>query len=633
MTLSEAHRKILHETSGLPDSLIDSRGYHTITRAEFHQMISVDEDKRPFHTYLLKAEGWMGIPVIRPDGKKHCEILRVDGTVQSKNGFQRYVWPMNGVRNALDIHPQATQYVADPQIPLVVTEGIKKADSIFRFSNPLSPLCVLGQNGCWGWRSNPKGASTACPDWYDLALEDREVFIVVDSDYLTNDNVKAGWDACAFYLQSKVNHSNRVRMIIVPPNGRQKQGADDYLLSHSLDDLLSLATSPTQTIAMPTGQLEVLNALHLVDNADDEVPWLVRHLIAEESITVVAGHTQTYKTWHMLDLTLSAVVGQKSWMDHPQLEIEEPFPILYVNKEMRGKLGTRIKALIYHERYKEIPSLRESIAENLGIIEQADFDLKGENHVEAIIEASRDNAAKLIIFDSLSMVWSGDENSNSEVGSLFHKLRRIIEATGCSIVLLHHLVKPSKERSGFNPIHHMRGAGQLGQQADAVFLFTVDNTEDDGKIIRVINAKSRDDRELPSFLTKFSYGEGFDRQLLYVSDVVDALAKEAKEHPANTIVFADFMMQLLYEQTDMRTRPLKIGEIVAITQAFWNEMWGEKPGEKKIQRTLNQLRTRNLITMTGSQRQGYEYGLPTEDDIEKEETQEENQEETNDSKE
>lgn len=606
--LSERHRSMLRETSGLTDEVIDGRGYRTISKVEFHKMVAVDEKERPFHTYLLKAEGWMGIPVVRPDGKIHCEIIRVDGQVKSRNGFQRYVWPMNGVRNAIDVHPQAVQYVADPRTPLVITEGIKKADSIFRFSTPSNPLCVLGQNGCWGWRSNPKGASVACPDWYDIALEDREIYIVVDSDYLINDNVKAGWDACAYYLRSKVQHDNRVRIVIVPPNGRQKQGADDYLLYHDLDDLLSLAISPSQVVSNGTSHLEVLNGMKLIDEADDEVKWLVRRAVATESITVMAGHTQTYKTWHALELSLSLALG-KAWLNHPDMTIEESGGGIYVNKEMRGKLGTRVKAMVYHESFHDQLDLRTHLTEKFWVVEQADFDMKSETGVEAVIEAAKDFGAKLLIFDSLSMVWSGDENSNTEVGGLFHKLRRIIEATGCSIILLHHLVKPSKERAGFNPIFHMRGAGQLGQQADAVFIFSVEREDEDGKIIRITNAKARDDRELPAFYTKFLLGEGTTRQLRYEGEVITKLAQEAHDNPSQIQIFEDFIFQVLIDKTDMKNRPLTPAEVKAVISANWSTVWGGTPGEKKVQRALKSLQDRQMLILDGNQRRGFHYSI------------------------
>lgn len=614
MSLSDQHRQLLKETSGLTDYLIDTRGYRTIPRDEFHAMTGAEG--MPFSPYLLKATGWMGIPVIRPDGKKHCEIVRVDGSTDTLNGFQRYVWPKNGVRNALDIHPQATKYVSDPEVPLVVTEGIKKADAILRFSSDRTPYCVLGQNGCWGWRSNPKGASVACPDWLDIGMEDREVFVVVDSDYLTNDNVKAGWDQCIFYLTSKVNHENRVRLVVVPPKGRVKQGADDYLLNHTLDDLLSLAVSPKQAPSVVSSELEVLGSMDLVEASDDDVKWVIRRAVAEESITVLAGHTQTFKTWHAMEMGIAGALT-KSWLDHPELVVEDTAPCLYFNKEMRGKFGTRLKALIHDESYAlKYPDIRILMSLGFYIVEQANFDLKMESSVLATIEAAKMYGAKIIIFDSLSMSWTGEENSNSEVGNLFHTLRRIIEETGSSIVLLHHLVKPSKDRAGFNPIHHMRGAGQLAQQADAVFLFMVDKQDDEGATIKVVNAKSRDERELPSFLTRFAYNEGYHRSLTYQGETAAILAQESKANPTQVQLFENFLMQTIMDYTNIRNKMIPGGDIKAVVEAYWDSAWGDKPGDKKMQRGLNALKERGLLVQEGNQRRGYEYGLPLEDEEE-----------------
>jgi hypothetical protein len=57
-----------------------------------------------------KGVGWMAIPIFRPDGKKHGEIIRVEGVTANR----KYMWP-TGERTAIDIHPESFDLIEDDE--------------------------------------------------------------------------------------------------------------------------------------------------------------------------------------------------------------------------------------------------------------------------------------------------------------------------------------------------------------------------------------------------------------------------------------------------------------------------------------------------------------------------------------
>jgi hypothetical protein len=79
--------------------------------------------------------------------------------------------------------------------------------------------------------------------------------------------------------------------------------------------------------------------------------------------------------------------------------------------------------------------------------------------------------ADLVVLDTLSALWSGDENSNAEIVTLDRDiLVPLVRLTGASIAIVHHMGHPQAfiSRGGANA---GRGASAMGQKADVVLVF------------------------------------------------------------------------------------------------------------------------------------------------------------------
>jgi hypothetical protein len=80
--------------------------------------------------------------------------------------------------------------------------------------------------------------------------------------------------------------------------------------------------------------------------------------------------------------------------------------------------------------------------------------------------------ADLVVLDTLSALWSGDENSNREIVALDREvLVPLVRLTGAAIVVIHHTGHPQAfvSRGGANA---GRGGSAMGQKADIVLVFT-----------------------------------------------------------------------------------------------------------------------------------------------------------------
>jgi len=159
-----------------------------------------------------------------------------DPRLNNEGKSVKYETPSN-VRMAIDAHPMIRAKLGDPECPLLITEGIRKADSAIS-----QGLCCIALLGVWNWRGrNPEGGKVALPDWETIALEGRQVHIVFDSDVMTKAQVYEALSRLTAFLRLR---KARVSLIYLPPgpNG-EKVGLDDFLAAgHSTDELLALAT-------------------------------------------------------------------------------------------------------------------------------------------------------------------------------------------------------------------------------------------------------------------------------------------------------------------------------------------------------------------------------------------------------
>jgi hypothetical protein len=156
--------------------------------------------------------------------------------------------------------------IANPNIPLFITEGARKADSAVSRN-----LCCVALLGVWGWRgANDVGGLTASPDWEYIALNDRFVYLTFDSDLMTNHHVYAALRRLRPFLTQR---GATVRFIYLPPgpNG-EKTGLDDFIAAQveagSSDEQIR-----TKLLEYAADELRPLPASEAPRDDSDPVKW------------------------------------------------------------------------------------------------------------------------------------------------------------------------------------------------------------------------------------------------------------------------------------------------------------------------------------------------------------------------
>ena len=221
------HFHHLDEGSGISVDVIRERGYRSLLGKS-------ELGKLGFTPAQQRAPGIL-IPLWSVDGKEAGHQFRPDHPrTNGRAKPVKYESP-TGSSNRLDCPPRSQKAIGNPQVPLWITEGSKKADALAS-----KGACAVSVTGVWGFKGkNQFGGITFLADWDYVALKGRTVYLAFDSDIVTKEPVRKALEHIGEHLKRK---GGVIHVIQLPQlEGQSKTGIDDYLLRYSLQDAERLA--------------------------------------------------------------------------------------------------------------------------------------------------------------------------------------------------------------------------------------------------------------------------------------------------------------------------------------------------------------------------------------------------------
>lgn len=257
--LQPQHMAMLRDESGISEQVILARGYRSILdKDELRKLGFASNQQRvpglllPLHT----TDGQNCLYVYRPDKPRVVEERRKgklpDGTYPQK--VIKYELP-KGTAVRLDCPPMCQPQLGDPSTPLFITEGQKKADALVS-----SGACAIALLGVWNFKGkNDMGGTTFLADFDYIALDDREVFIVFDSDVMTKTAVRQALKRLTEHLQRKKATVTHIYLTAVDG---AKVGVDNWFVANpdkTLNDLKALAEGPRPEIKAASPTIELLD--------------------------------------------------------------------------------------------------------------------------------------------------------------------------------------------------------------------------------------------------------------------------------------------------------------------------------------------------------------------------------------
>jgi hypothetical protein len=205
------HAKLL-EASAINAGIARRRGYFSVANPTALKQLGFSPAQQRTPALV--------IPLWGVNGQVASHQIRPDLPRQRDGKTIKYESP-NGARTLLDVHPVTRPHLGDPTRPLVITEGVRKADAAA--SQGIDAIALLG---IWNWRgSNGLGGKTALPDWESVAFGGRSVYLMFDSDAGSKPEVRVALRRLGRFLEGRGAVVRIAR--IQPARDGGKQGLDE----------------------------------------------------------------------------------------------------------------------------------------------------------------------------------------------------------------------------------------------------------------------------------------------------------------------------------------------------------------------------------------------------------------------
>lgn len=340
--LLDTHFEQLHTLSAISVEVIKERQYQSILGRKQLADLGFGKAQRLIPSILIPL--W-GVDANHIVGYQH----KPDNPRIVREKLVKYETPI-GATNRLDCPPRCRARLRDPSTPLWVTEGVKKADCLASLGE-----CVIDVSGVWSWKGrNELRGITISSDFDYLALNNRQVYLVFDSDFISNPNVR---QACSRLAEHLTRKGAIVFIVHLPQEGAEKVGIDDFIVSgHSLDEVKALARPLEQEVELDkkAGENKVYLSYLYADNR-----------LYLEVMKIDGTHTFTYlKDSGEVGFTQEVAFRDKAAIPRP-LPVKDGIPkfivkmpsedIAYSRLLSPGELYYELKA--HFEKYIDLPEL------------------------------------------------------------------------------------------------------------------------------------------------------------------------------------------------------------------------------------------------------------------------------------
>ena len=336
------------------------------------------------------------------------------------------------------------------EAPIFITEGERDARS-------LSELNML---------ATTFGGSGAFPGDAVGLFRDRDIVVVGDNDQAGRDHVTK----LAGLLDGKVRS---VRTWI--PSRATGETPPGYDLSDWINertplvtlegDILALcspaplvaAAEPLEAIPTPVAK-KVRFPITRVSGQTPMTkhPWLVEGIIPACGITLFYGESGIGKSFAVIDLAL-AVQNGSDWGGR-QTEVGE---VVYIAAEDASGIRDRLSSTM---RHRDLPD-----ASGCNLIESGIDLSRNSNEVAVLVDELKaelvEKTIRLVIVDTLQMsMGAADENSSSDATAIIRNCRKVVDAFGCTVLLVHHSGKDGSKKA--------RGSSAFSGAADSIIQMT-----------------------------------------------------------------------------------------------------------------------------------------------------------------
>lgn len=254
-------------------------------------------------------------------------------------------------------------------------------------------------------------------------FDDKKVFICGDFDKAGYERVRTTYDA----LQN-ITKDVRHAWLRDPDQSEQVNDITDWFSNGgSVEKLQIQVTKARQYEPLPRSLNNTI--LTYKDIIEMKPPkWLVYDFILENSTAMLIAPSGSYKSFTALDLALSVASGKEYHGNMVQQA-----DVLYIAGE--GSSGYRARCSAWKEHYQRNINRFYLLPNALDLLQEKIIDVLLDDIDILKLDLG------LFVVDTLSRCNTGEENSASDMSRFIQNLDRIRNATGCTVLFVHHTGK------------------------------------------------------------------------------------------------------------------------------------------------------------------------------------------------
>lgn len=296
--------------------------------------------------------------------------------------------------------------------------------------------------------------------------------------------------------------------------------------------------------------------------------WLVPGVLTEGSLAAIYGAPESGKSFLAVDMSM-AIAGGIDWHGR---QVEHG-GVLYIAAEGAPGLGKRFRAWKMDRCAQGRRFDLHLMRDDLNLAAEKDGSVRA--FVEAVTEGL--GPLRLVVIDTLNQTAAGaDENSAKDMGRYIASMKRLRDATGATVVVVHH--------SGKDLSKGMRGSTALLGAMDTTVEVERDN---DGRSIRVTVKKQKDAEREPAM--RFNMEKVGDSLVLRPTVMVDAQGEFGGG--------MDPILELARQEASERGGSIPLKELAAIVCE--RDGVSDKTARRKIEKAVPEGRSNARATIDG----------------------------------
>lgn len=322
--------------------------------------------------------------------------------------------------------------------------------------------------------------------------------------------------------------------------------------------------------------------------------YLIDQLLPTPCLAIVYGGPGSLKSMILADMAVCVAAGVP-WLNQLDADTVQPgvtlqtvqAPVLWIDFD-NGKRRTdiRLGALL------RARTLGPDTPLHYVSMPVPHLDASKPVHVDALAARIKQGGYRLVVIDNLGLITGNVEENSADMANVMGNLRRLVEDTGCALILIHHQRKSSGngDANGVRKGETLRGHSSIEASLDLALLVERKAGED---AVALVPTKVRDFLGWDIIGAHFTYGHKDGTRDLWTARFFSEATASKEENALRQL--RTVIREVCRLQPGIAQTPLvnEIKDRLAVT------VDGKVPGVNKVRGTLKQMVDDGTLEQSG----------------------------------